>query len=194
MYGGVRLQGLGTPVVTGCTFQTISYGIYNFCNGFSTTSANTFVTASLSVDINTTGDALVSGNTFAADGILGIQIQRGAPVVTGNTFEGDHNAIYGAIRVSINGAGTARNNIFDCATSPCVRIGSAGQFDLGTVGSPGGNVFGGASGIAVQHDGADTVFAVGNVWHSTPPVCGSHIVIAGAGRVIWGADPTEQCP
>ena len=125
MYGGVRLQGLGTPVVTGCIFQTISYGIYNFCNGFSTTSANTFVTASLSVDINTTGDALVSGNTFAADGILGIQIQRGAPVITGNTFEGDHNAIYGAIRVSINGGGTARNNTFDCATSPCVRIGSS---------------------------------------------------------------------
>lgn len=194
MYGGIRLQGLGQPVVTSSIFLTASYGVYNFCNGFSTITSNVFETGSLPVDINTSGDVLVASNVFEANGLIAIQVQHGDPEIESNIFNGSYSATYGAIRTQFDATAKVRSNIFNCATSPCVRVNSSSPLDLGTLAEPGGNIFGGASGIGVYHEGADTVFAVGNTWHASPPVCGSHIQITAGGTVVYGSGAGEECP
>ncbi len=194
LYGGVRLGGTGDQQVLENSFSTDSYGVYDWCLGAVLISGNEFLTPSIPVDIVFSTEAVLRANVFSAGGNCGVQIQHGLARLESNVFNGDFNPNYGAILGQSNSTAIARNNSFDCETSPCVEIWSSGKFDFGTAIAPGGNVFSGLSGIAIRHKGTDTVSAFGNTWHAATPVCGTHIVIDSTGIVIWGSDPGEQCP
>ncbi|MFQ5499288.1 MAG: DUF1565 domain-containing protein [Candidatus Zixiibacteriota bacterium] len=195
-YGGVHLQGTGNVVVKGNLFSTTPYGIHSFCRGFATIQDNEFPGGSLPIDIHTMseGDALVRGNRISAGKQVAIQIQNGSPLIDSNTISGSYDSVYGALLFQFISSSKVRDNHFDIGNGACVSVAGTTTPDLGTATDPGGNVFTGASGIAIQHTGSDTVMAIGNTWHSTTPVCGADIVADSGGVVIWGSDPAERCP
>lgn len=192
-YGGIRLAGTGNPVVIGNSFSTSSYGVYNFCDGFSTIQNNEFLSGSLPVDINTQGDVLVYGNLFATNNRLAIQVQQGSITIDSNTFTGVYSQAYGAVRLS-SSSPKLRNNQFDVESGPCVVIDYNATPDLGTAADPGGNVFAGAGGVAIRNESSNWINAIGNTWHTSQPDCGTEIIAVRRGVVAWGTGSQESCP
>jgi parallel beta-helix repeat protein len=196
LYGGVVPFGDHASVITRNDFQTSSYGVYSIsCSGGMVVESNLFqAVVSQPIDIlGSSNNTIIRGNTIIGTGDCGIQVQSGTPLIEDNVFNhpGGYSN-YGAIRY-LGGVGNpkARGNTFTCALA--VSIEYAGP-DLGTAGDPGGNDFSGVTGAAVHHMGSSSVSAVGNTWASSPPDCGSDIVITGGGTVIWGAEVGESCP
>lgn len=191
-YGGIRLAGMGNPVVIGCSFSTGSYGVYDFCDGFSTIQNNEFLSGSLPVDINTQGSVLVYGNLFATNNRLAIKVQQGSPTIDSNTFTGVYSQTYGA--VLLRSSSKLRNNHFDVESGPCIVIKYNATPDLGTAADPGGNVFAGAGGVAIRNESSNWINAIGNTWHSSSPACGTEIIAVRRGVVAWGTGSQESCP
>jgi parallel beta-helix repeat protein len=169
------------------------YGAY--CTGAMVVESNNFQTMAIPVDL--TGNAnntIVRGNTFVGNGQVGVQVQDGHPLIQNNVFNKPGGyATYGAIRCQNDTANpTIRGNTFTCAIG--IGIVNSLGVDIGTAGDPGGNDFSGVTGEAILHNGAAALYAIGNIWRNTPPVCGTDIVITSTGIITWGTGAGEECP
>jgi hypothetical protein len=195
-YAGVLAIRNGASSIMRNEFLTVSYGVYSINSaGGMVVEDNLFETMSIPVNIaGATDNTLIRGNTFIGSGQVAVQVFDGAPVIENNMFNKPGGyATYGAIRCAGSSANaTVRGNTFICARG--VGILNAATPDLGSASVPGGNDFSGVTGPAIDHTGTGLVSAVGNTWASSPPVCGSEIVVTGAGSVIWGTEAGEICP
>jgi parallel beta-helix repeat protein len=193
-YGGIALANNGTSVVENNLFDTGSYGVYVWYSPDGPTIRNnTFLEMAIPIDIagiNTY--VVISNNTITGNGQIGIQVQAGHPLIENNTFNRPTGYLYGAIGAQ-SGSATPRirGNVFACTTA--IRV-DGGNPDLGTVTDHGNNDFGAVTGASLTHDGTATVYAIGNTWPSTPPLCGTDIIFSAGGVVIWGSGAGEQCP
>jgi len=195
LYGGVWARGNGASVITGNYFLTSSYGVYSSgCTGGMVVQSNLFQSMGIPIDMSgVSNNTIVRANTIVGTGQSGIQVQNGVPLIEDNVFNKPGGyANYGAIRCWFDHANAViRGNTFICARG--VRI-DEGAPDLGTGPDPGGNDFSGVTGVSVYHMGTSSISAVGNTWASSPPGCGSGIVITGTGSVTWGTGAGESCP
>ena len=195
LYGGMCVKEDGASTVADNNFLTYSYGVYAYGHaGSMTVESNTFQTMAIPIDIAGISDStLIQGNTIIGNGQCGMQVQGGAPLIQNNTFNHPGGYLtYGAIHCSSsNATPTVRGNVFTCARGVYIE---AAAPELGTAGDPGGNDFSGVSGAAIYHMGTSPISAVGNTWASSPPGCGSDIVVTGAGSVTWGTGVGESCP
>ena len=196
LYEGVVAIRNGASSIVRNDFLTSSYGVYNASStGGMVVEGNLFATMSIPMDIGGASDnTVIRGNTFIGTGQVGIQVSRGTVLIENNTFNKPGGyATYGAIRCTGSSNNpTIRGNTFTCARG--IGILDSATPDLGSASVPGGNDFSGVTGAAIDHTGSGTVSAVGNTWASSPPVCGSEIVVTGAGSVIWGTEVGESCP
>ena len=187
-YGGILLANNGTSVVENNLFDTSSYGVYVWdCPDGPTIRNNTFLAMGFPIDIAEPNTyVVISNNMFTGNGI---HVQMGHPLIENNTFNGS-TEFYGAI--SVGGATPKiRGNVFACTSG--IRV-YDGNPDLGTVSDHGNNNFAAVTGASLTHNGAATVYAIGNTWPSAPPLCGTDIIVSADGVVIWGAGTGEQCP
>lgn len=196
LYGGVCALRNRASSITRNDFGTTSYGVYNAsCTGAAVVEDNLFATMKIPIEIGGASDStVIRGNTFIGSGQVGIQVVAGVPLIENNTFNKPGGyATYGAIHCTASStSATIRGNTFTCALG--VEILNETTPDLGSASVPGGNDFSGVTGAAIDHTGTGSVNAVGNTWASSPPVCGSEIVVTGTGSVIWGTEAGESCP
>jgi parallel beta-helix repeat protein len=193
-YAGILLQNDGASVIENNVFDTASYGVYILgCPDGPTIRNNIFLQMSIPIDIvGIDTYAVISNNTITGNGQVGISVQHGHPLIENNTFNAPTGYTYGAMAVSSSLAmPKIRQNVFSCTTAITVEHGNP---DLGTVSEHGNNDFRAVTGASLTHDGAATVYAIGNTWPSTPPHCGSDITVSSGGIVIWGSGTGEQCP
>ena len=192
LYGGVLLQDGGNPVIMNNTFQSSSYGVYSVCTGTITIQKNTF-----SIDLyaitNGSGNAIILGNTITTQGWMGIQVYDGSPNIQNNTISSSGYG-YGALGSSGTASPTVRNNTFNLSAGPAVWTADSATPDLGTVLSPGNNIFSSVTGTVISHGSSATIYAIGNTWPTTPPICGSQIITTGTGTVVWGTGGSNHCP
>jgi parallel beta-helix repeat protein len=193
-YAGILLQNNGASVIENNLFDTASYGVYILgCPDGPIIRNNIFLEMALPIDIvgNDTY-AVITNNTITGNGQVGVSVQHGHPLIENNTFNKSTGYTYGAIAVSSSSAmPKIRRNVFACTTAITVEHGNP---DLGTVSDHGNNDFGDVTGASLTHNGAATIYAIGNTWPSTSPVCGTDIIVSADGIVIWGSGAGGQCP
>jgi parallel beta-helix repeat protein len=190
LYGGIYLQNGGNPSITNNTFQSNSYGVLSTCTGTATIQGNTFTGISYAIS-TASGNTVIQNNTITSPGgNCGIQVQNGAPSIQNNTFSST-GLVYAEL--CSDGSPIVRNNTFS-GTGPAVQTRFTAAPDLGTSISPGANIFSSVTGTVIDHGSSATIFAIGNTWPTTPPVCGSQIVASGTGTVVWGPGGTNHCP
>ncbi|HUI46331.1 MAG TPA: DUF1565 domain-containing protein [Nitrospirota bacterium] len=190
LYGGVLLQNGGNPVIMNNTFQSSSYGVYSGCTGTVTIQGNTFAISSYAIT-NAVGNAIILGNTITTQGWMGIQVENGSPNIQNNTFS---SSGYGYGALGITSSPIVRNNTFNLSAGPAVWTADSATPDLGTALSPGNNIFSSVTGTVIFHGASTTIYAVGNTWPTTPPICGSQIITTGTGTVVWGTGGSNHCP
>jgi parallel beta-helix repeat protein len=193
-YAGILLQNKGAPVIENNLFDTDSYGLYILgCPDGPTIRNNIFLQMSIPIDIlGIDTYAVIINNTITGNGQVGISVQHGYPLIASNTFKASTGYNYGAIAVSSSSATPKiRENGFACTTAIIVESGNP---DIGTVSEHGNNNFNAVAGASLTHNGTATVYAIGNTWPSTMPVCGTDIVPSAGGVVIWGSGTAEHCP
>jgi parallel beta-helix repeat protein len=191
-HGGVRIQNSGTSVIEKNVFNTSSYGVSFNSSGDNIIQNNSFTSPSLPIAIaDSDSYLLIRENTITGSGQVGIQISHGNPLIQNNIFNKITGYTYGAIRADSSGADpTVRENVFNCTKAVVINDGNP---DLGSPSENGNNNFSAVTGVSVTHDGSATVYAIGNTWPNTSPVCGEDIVITNSGIVVWG-NPGSQCP
>lgn len=194
IYGGVALAGQGNTLVENNLLNASSYGVFQGTAIAATIQDNVFQGPALEINIGT-GNPLVRRNEFRSGVQVGIQVVNGVPRIESNTFVSAGYPTYGAIYF-MNGGGSMRGNSFSLGSGPAIRVatGNPNVPDLGTSASdPGQNTFGGAGAVSIRHDADTSVFAVGNAWHTNPPICNTEIITSGgSGFVYWTT--VNRCP
>jgi hypothetical protein len=195
LYGGVYAAGDGASVIVHNDFLTSSYGVYSVsCLGGAMVEDNLFQSMAIPIDIRGACDMTVQDNMIIGTGQIGIQLGGGVPLIKNNIFNKPGGYVdYGAIRCgSSGGHPKVRGNTFICSRG--MLIDAPATPDLGTGPDHGANDFSGVTGAAIYHTSTSSIDAIGNVWASSPPECGTVIVTTGSGTVTWGTGPGETCP
>ncbi len=195
LYGGVYIAGTGASTIRYNDFLTFSYGVYSVgCVGGAVVQDNLFQSMAIPIDIRNGCDMTIRDNMIVGSGQNGIQIASGAPLIQDNVFNKPGGYVnYGAIRCGSSGAHPkVRGNTFICLRG--MLIDAPATPDLGTGPDLGANDFSGVTGAAIYHTSTSSISAIGNVWASSPPDCGTDIVTTGSGTVTWGTGPGETCP
>lgn len=195
IYAGIYIRYGSTTLVEYNDFGTNSYGVHiTDCPDGPVVKFNTFLSSiAIPVNIQVTGTyAVVTDNTITGSGQVGIQFQTGTEaLIERNTFDQTTGYSYAAI-LCRGVAATIRSNTFIC--DKAIRIDYSGIFDIGTASDPGQNSFALVTGTSIEHNGTETIYAIGNTWPHTPPIAGVDIVVNGTGMVIYGTGMDDHVP
>ena len=195
-YGGVYIEGTGTTAVEFNDFGNDFYGLYiTDCPDGPAIRFNTFFgSVDIPVNLQVPGSyAVITNNTITGEGLVGIQLQNfTSALIERNTFNQSAGYTYGAVRCQEGITAGIRWNTFSCVTA--VIIMGNGYPNLGMEVVPGHNDFTAVTGVSIQHDGTESIYAVGNTWRNDPPLENVDIVVNGSGMVIYGTGVDDHIP
>jgi len=195
-YGGVYIEGTGTTAVEFNVFANNSYGVYmTNCPDGPAVRFNAFLSSlAIPVNLQNAGSyAEITNNTITGNGQSGIQLQDyTSALIERNTFNGTNGYMYGAISCDPGITPGIRWNVFSCITAVIIR-GDAFP-TLGMEVMPGHNDFSQVTGVSIQHDGTNSIYAIGNTWPNDPPIENEDIVVNGSGMIIYGTGPDDHIP
>jgi len=194
IYGSVALAGQGNTTVENNTFKASSYGIYQATAITAVIQDNVFQGPALEINISD-GNSIIRRNEFRTGVQVGIQVVNGAPRIESNNFNSAGYPTYGAVYF-MHGGGIVRGNSFTLGSGPAIRIAN-GNLNAPNLGisslDPGLNIFSGASSVSIAHNADTSILAIGNTWHTSPPVCNTEIITSGgSGFVYWTT--VNRCP
>lgn len=195
-YCGVYIEGTGTTAVEFNDFGTDSYGLYmTNCPDGPSVRFNTFLSSiSLPINLQIAGSyAEITNNTITGDGQVGVHLQTNtSALIERNTFNQSTGYMYGAIHCRGGVTAGIRWNVFSCVTAVIIR--DNGFPTLGMEVLPGNNDFSAVTGACIQHDGTESIYAVGNTWRNDPPIENVDIAVNGSGMVIYGTGVDDHIP
>lgn len=180
-YAGVISGNGAGPTVHDNEFSNFAYGLFMDRSAGALVHDNDIGGGSTGIRIHNATNCTIEYNTIRAPEI-GVSAQGpGVPaVIRNNSFDSPGSYTFGAIDVS-NGSPVIRDNAF--TSGPVLWVRTGGAPDMGTSTDAGGNDMTAVSGTVIQHDGTQTVTALGNDWPNEPPIAGD-IVITSTGTVV----------
>lgn len=198
---GIDLRGPGTVMVANNRIAGAGNNVSIQGSGDFTFVNNTVDcgTGGVFIRLYLSGRAVFRGNHIIGNNSPGLFVYTGSPLLDSNFFSGTFRPLWGGIAIGSNVSTiedtrpVVRNNTFHVETGTCMCIRNHSSVDIGTTSDPGSNLFGGPECVSIRHQTADTVFAIGNAWSNTTPVCGADIVLQDSGIVIWGDGQDEYC-
>ncbi len=189
LFGGVYLEGEGSYIINDNILTSINAGIWYNASGLSVVRDNQFKAGTFIYSYH--GNVRIIHNTFTGNSPLAILVQNDSPVIDSNYFVATYSNA--ALSIGASAEPTIRRNNFFIGANPCILIRENAVPDIGRAEDSGYNVFGGVSNLAIRHEGTGKIYAIGNDWYGGSPECGTEIVVAGDGTVVWGTNPGDSC-
>ena len=198
-WGGISFQGTRTSTVTDTMFYASEVGVH--CLTYSQTVAFgvdtcTFFSGRIGID-NYIGNAQITNNTITQPSSIGVRVLRGNPLVVGNVIVSHSTGfLTAALDIGFTARPVLRHNTVSNPTGPCVIVRAQAEPDFGTAVDLGGNDFTydvSQGGVGISHEGVGNVWAIGNTWSASVPLCGTDVLTTGGGTVIWDVGGQGFC-
>jgi hypothetical protein len=195
-YCGIYIVGTGTTAVEFNEFGNDSYGVFmtNCPQGPAVRFNNFLSSLAIPINLQIAGSyAEITNNTITGNGQSGIQLQEfTSALIERNIFNQAGGYQYGAIRCYGGTTAGIRWNTFSCITAVIIRDDAFPTLGMEVL--PGHNDFSAVTGACIQHDGSESIYAVGNTWRNDPPQENVDIIVNGSGMVIYGTGPDDHIP
>jgi len=195
-YGGVYVRGTGTTAAEFNDFENNSYGMYmTGCPDGPAVRFNSFNSSiAIPVNLQMPGSyAQITDNVITGIGQVGIQLQdMTSALIERNTFNQTSGYTYGAISCDPGITAGIRWNVFSCVTAVILRGNAFPTLGMDVL--PGHNDFSQVTGASIQHDGTESIYAIGNTWVNDPPMENVDIVVNGSGMIIYGTGSDDHIP